>query len=95
MPRWTEISKTMNFFFPASMSHVLFGQGGQLGGEKGGPWLLALPCSMEFGKFPMESEESVRKSVDVKKCHPRQKGKTIITVTTNGIVGIRLKRKNK
>ena len=50
---------------------------------------------MEFGKFPMESEESVRKSVDVKKCHPHQKGKTIITVTTNGIVGIRLKRKNK
>ena len=50
---------------------------------------------MEFGKFQMESEESVRKSVDVKKRYPCQNGKTIITVTTNGIVGIRLKRKNK
>lgn len=45
-------------------------------------------------QFPMESEESVRKSVHMKKYHQQQKGSTIIIVTTDKIVEIGLMRKS-
>lgn len=68
-----------------------------LGGVKGGRPMTNSP-SMLYGiweEFPMESEESVRESVDIKKHHHHQKGNTIIMITTDGIVEIRLKSKNK
>lgn len=41
------------------------------------------------------TEENVRRDIDLKKHHRQQKGNTILTVTTDGIVEIRLERERE